>query len=407
MAIVIVEPSSSGFSLLDAAESLGETVYVLSADKDDRKLPLAVRQKAHRLVRTETHDPDCIVQTVNDLGDHITALIPGFEYVVDSVSRAGATLGLPHLNGHTALQARNKHICRQTLASLGLLVPRFQRICNLDDAEKAAKYVGFPSVLKPVDGCGSLFVKKIHHRAELDAEVTALLKGGFIDMGLSVGSEYLLEEYIAGQEFSVEGYIGPEGPIIVAVTEKILGDEPYFVEMGHVVEANLPPSQRQAVEDYIHSVVTGINMNIGVFHAELRLSERGPVLMEIAARLGGDRIHRLVEIARGISLPQAMIRCYQNRAPLAKLITEHRTCSARFFTSRSRACTAVAPTLIDQIHAFSGFEEFEIYYEPGTRLPALTDFRGRLGHIILSASDRTELDANMNEALAIIAQAIQ
>lgn len=406
MAIVIVEPSSSGLSLLNAAKSLGETVYVLSANKDDRKLPASYADMADKTLQVETNDPASIVAAVNAINDKITAVIPGFEYVVDSVSIANAAIGLPHLSAHAALQTRNKYACRKTLALHTIRVPRFYSINSIDEALNAALHVGFPSVLKPINGCGSLFVKKIHDLQELQKELAFLLGNHFVDMGLSVGAECLLEEYVEGNEFSIEGYIGDDGPIIVAVTEKILGAEPYFVEMGHVVDASLSSQQRLDIEDYIYSVVKAIDMNIGVFHAELRLSDAGPVLMEIAARLGGDKIHRLVEITHDVSLPQVMIRCYQGQPPKHDKKPKARVSSVGFFASDAQHYSGIDNSIINIVRAFTGFQEFEVYYQPGAPLPPLTDFRGRLGHILLSAPTREELDANMSEALNLITQAI-
>lgn len=406
MAIVIVEPSSSGLSLLTAAKGLGETVYVLSANSNDRKLPKPYEHHVHKVIQTETNDPASIVAAINSITDRVTAVIPGFEYVVDSVSLASAAIGLPHLSAHAALQTRNKYACRKTLASRNIRVPRFYSINSMDDAETAARHVGFPSVLKPINGSGSLFVKKIHDLSELQYELAHLLGNSFIDMGLSVGAECLLEEYVEGSEFSVEGYIDLNGPVIVAVTEKILGAEPYFVEMGHVVDASITPQQRLDIETYIHSVVKVIEMNIGVFHAELRLSGAGPVLMEIAARLGGDKIHRLVEITHDVSLPEAMIRCYQGHPPKHDKKPVERVSSVSFFATDLPQYTDIDALALNKIRSFHGFQELEVYYQPGTALPPLTDFRGRLGHILLSAENRKELDANMSEALNLIAQAI-
>ncbi|WP_339451496.1 ATP-grasp domain-containing protein [Pseudomonas sp. EA_5y_Pfl2_R50] len=406
MAIVIVEPSSSGLSLLPAANRLGETVYVLSANTDDRNLPASYADKAYKVIQAETNDAASIVAAVKTIADHVSAVIPGFEYVVGSVSEASATLGLPHLGAHAALQTRNKYACRQTLASHAVRVPRFYSINAVEDAEQAALHVGFPAVLKPINGCGSLFVKKVHDRSQLQRELALLAGDGLVDMGLRVGTELLLEEYVQGNEYSIEGYIGPDGPNIVAVTEKILGAEPYFVEMGHVVDALLSPQQRQDVERYIHAVVKAIDMNIGVFHAELRLSNAGPVLMEIAARLGGDKIHRLVEITHEVSLPEVMIRCYQERPPVHQKKSGGCVSSVGFFALDAQQYTGINTSIIERVRSFNGFQEFEVYYQAGAELPPLTDFRGRLGHVLLSAPTRDELNANMSEALGLIAQAV-
>ncbi|MEX3845996.1 MULTISPECIES: ATP-grasp domain-containing protein [Paraburkholderia] len=89
---------------------------------------------------------------------------------------------------------------------------------------------------------------------------------------------------------------------MLAVTEKILGPEPYFVEMGHVVDATLDERDPARLSAYVETVARQIGLTLGVFHAEVRMTRDGPTLIEIAVRLGGDRIYRLVELAKSISI---------------------------------------------------------------------------------------------------------
>ncbi|CAD6562727.1 hypothetical protein ACFQ3P_38945 [Paraburkholderia sabiae] len=53
-----------------------------------------------------------------------------------------------------------------------------------------------------------------------------------------------------------------------------------------------------------------MGLTLGVFHAEARITRDCPALIEIAARLGGYRIYRLVELSKSLSLPEVMIRSH-------------------------------------------------------------------------------------------------
>jgi hypothetical protein len=120
----------------------------------------------------------------------------------------------------------------------------------------------------------------------------------------------LLEAYVDGPEFSVEGYVTGGQVHFVSVTEKLLSAEPYFVELGHIVQANLSESTIHAIKCYTTRVVNALGVNLGPVHCEIRLGQKGPVVMELAARLAGDRICDLIDLALGVSLPRIMIETY-------------------------------------------------------------------------------------------------
>jgi len=221
-----------------------------------------------------------------------------------------------------------------------------------------------------------------------------------LDMGKHVGSQFLLEEFLTGPEFSIEGYVDQAQPYVVAITEKQLGAEPFFVEMGHVVEAALPMSERTALIGYIERVVLAIGLEIGVFHAEARMTERGPILIEIAARLGGDRIYRLVELTTGLSLPATMIRSYcgvKNPARIDPLHIQHAVAGVRFMAFETLGRFGAVEGL-EQVRTMSGCEEVEIYFNAGDVIPPLIDFRGRVGHVLFTADDRATLDMRLIQA---------
>jgi biotin carboxylase len=277
--------------------------------------------------------------------------------------------------------------------------PAYTSITGLEDLESASARVGFPAVLKPVDGSGSLMVRRVDDIKELRYAYQRMTQQRLVDMGRRIGMSAMLESYIAGREFSIEGVVNADGPHVVAVTEKLFGAEPYFVEMGHVVEADIRADERAALVAYVTDAVRAIGLTLGVFHAEARLSDVGPVLMELAARLGGDRIYRLVELTKSISLPEFMIRGYCGENCSVRVDAEHhRVAGMRFLTLEGSADRFEFVHGVDQVRRMGGCQEVEIYYEPGHRIPAAVDFRGRIGHVLFTAQDRTDLEERLQRA---------
>lgn len=63
--------------------------------------------------------------------------------------------------------ARNKHAFRKAIAEAGLPSPASYLIRNDEEVDLAAKHVGFPAVLKPVNGAASLGVVRVDNVEEL------------------------------------------------------------------------------------------------------------------------------------------------------------------------------------------------------------------------------------------------
>jgi len=405
MIIIIVEPMSSGVALVEAARQMGETVFIFV--QDEQQISAVCRHLASAVVVVDTNDVQAIVcaarrieENAQSADDKIRAILPGFEYVVDVVARSAVQLGLPHLSVQAAALTRNKFASRERLKAKGLDVPRYALISDLAELERVASEVGFPAVIKPVDGCGSLLVRRVDSLAQLRSVLVDPINTGFLDMGKQIGSQLLLEEFLVGREFSIEGYIDQDQPHVVAVTEKQLGPEPFFVEMGHVVPALLQSNEQQVLVTYIEEVARAIGLDLGVFHAEARITERGPILIEIAARLGGDCIYRLVELTHGLSLPKTMIRsyCAMLEPALIDPLYQRRGVAGIRFLSFDGSGRFGAASGLDQVRAMDGCEDVDLYFQAGDDIPELTDFRGRIGHILFWADDRSLLDARLIQA---------
>lgn len=405
MGIIIVEPTSSGFTLVEAARQMGEAAFVFA--QDEQQIPAYCRRFASAIVEVDTNDVQAVVCAARRIekdaqseDEKIRGILPGFEYTVDVVARVASQLGLPHLSMQAAALTRNKFACRERLKAQGLDVPRYALISDFSELERAASEVGFPAVLKPVDGSGSLLVRRIDSLAQLRSVLADPVNTSLLDMGRQIGSQLLLEEYVEGREFSIEGYIDQGQPHIVTITEKQLGPEPFFVEMGHVVPAKLQSGEQQALVAYIEKVACAIGLDLGVFHAEARITKRGPILIEIAARLGGDRIYRLVELTSGLSLPKTMIRSHcamPEPAFIDPLYQCRNVAGVRFLSCNGNGRFGGASGL-DQVRAMDGYEEADLYCQAGDDIPELTDFRGRIGHILFCADDRSTLDVRLAQA---------
>ena len=420
--VLIVEPESSGVDLLPAAERLGLYPHVLDRRPLHRAAPAvraAVADGRAGYSVSDTRSVDSVVETARALGRQrrIVAVVPGFEYAVPVAAAAAGELGLPGLSPAAAAGLRDKGLMKELLGAAGVPVAPGVRLTagavSPEELLRAAATVGFPAVVKPVDGSGSLGVRRIDSiealRRHLDR---AAAEGALDDMGHPVGERLLLESYIAGPEFSVEGWVGVDGAVTVAaVTEKLLGPEPYFVEVGHIVDADLPAACGDPLRELAGRAVAALGLTAGVFHLEARLTPAGPVVMEVAARLGGDRIHRLVTAVHGTSLPEAAIASLAGLdQPGPSAPAPRRVAASVYFTASRPGRIADPAALRTELDAVIGAAancwELRVDCAPGAPVEPATDFRQRFGHAVVVAADRTALSALLAELAETVDAAV-
>ncbi|MFE3877216.1 ATP-grasp domain-containing protein [Kitasatospora sp. NPDC059146] len=411
--ILVIEALSGGVLLVEAALDLGIGVVVASADTEDRVMPAHLRDRIDALVTVETNDLPALLAAVRELHERLplSAVFPGCDVYVPNAAHLAAELGLTGLDVRTVEQVRDKTRMREAVEAAGLRSPRFLEVSSDQHLAKAAELTGFPCVVKPVDQSGSLHVSVVHDLDQLTDAYRRLSTDDFVDLGRPMIERALVEEYLDGPEYSVEGYVLDGTTTVVAVTEKLLAPEPYFAEIGHQLPAALSAEASAAIEEYVQSVVRAVNLSVGPFHCELRLTAQGPALVEIGARMGGDRIAELAQLATGVSLPRVWLAGLLGLdpqetgafgEPVAAVAGIH------FFTAPGETRFDRA-TGLDTAAALPGVREVRLDLAPGDPIhPHLDDFRCRLGQAVFTADSpaaATALRGAVDAAVRINPQA--
>ncbi|WP_328782648.1 ATP-grasp domain-containing protein [Streptomyces canus] len=184
-------------------------------------------------------------------------------------------------------RVRNKDACREALAAAGFRQPSVWLCSDLDDAARALRESAGPWVVKPRDGLGSIGVRLVTGPEDLARAVDEL----------PTQDPFLVEGFVTGPEFSVEGVFVGGGAKVLAITAKEKLPPPYFVELGHVLPAELPEETRKEIDQEVTAALDALDLRFGVFHVELWLTQDGVVLGEVHARPGGDWLHRLLTYA--------------------------------------------------------------------------------------------------------------
>jgi carnosine synthase len=274
-------------------------------------------------------DPDLAtlqcVEAIEALGRNVIGVVTFMEMAVLLASKVASCLDLPGLNPEGVATVRDKYRMREAMRTCGLASVSSFSIKHEEDIAAASRHVGYPAVLKPIIGADSLGVKRVDSEAELleafkegvkvmhSLCITSGLLSNCEDSTKSASTpilpvEFVLEEYLDGQEVDVDVLLHEGVCYYAAVSDNGPTVEPYFTETYGTLPSLLPvDSQKELIQLSIDSVMA-LRMSTGLFHIEAKLTSRGPRLIEVNARLGGGPICEMHKRVSGIDLAEQQIR---------------------------------------------------------------------------------------------------
>lgn len=252
-------------------------------------------------------DPHLVLQAVLNFNSKYNArpkyVIPINDFVLDS-SLAIAKAFDCSTNGKDTIKfAREKNLMKQQFKKFeipheeSLLCDSFNQL-----KENSEKINLWPQVIKPVNFGGSGGVIKINSKEELKQayDLTMNHLNTYATKYNSIANQVLIEKYIPYKdEISVEVLNTPTKRMIVGITKKFLGPEPYFSEVGHLADANTITNEhfKKTLEDVSIKACEALNIKYGLAHVEIKINYETKEfkIVEVGARPAGDGIIDLWE----------------------------------------------------------------------------------------------------------------
>jgi len=225
----------------------------------------------------------------------------------DTAVLAAAVAERLHRKGnpvHAAEAARDKHRQRQLLAEHGVPVPRFTRHLLDEDPQEIARSVVYPCVLKPLRLSASRGVIRADDPASFvaaHARLKAILG--------SCDAAFLVEDFVPGYEVALEGLLVNRRLHVLALFDKPDPlDGPFFEETIYVTPSSAPAGLQKSIAQCAERAARALGLTEGPVHAELRYNDRGPWLIELAARPIGGRCSAVLRFGDGVSLEELILR---------------------------------------------------------------------------------------------------
>jgi biotin carboxylase len=223
-------------------------------------------------------------------------------------------LGVPYNSPEATENCRSKLRQREVLRDAGLPVPGFFSFKLDKRVEKILPRVQFPCVVKPLRLAASQGVIRANNAEEFQAAVLRiqkLLESPEVKVEREPDLDRLLvERYIPGAEVSVEGLITRGKLRILAIFDKPDPLEgPYFEETIYVTPSRLPDEIYDHVIACAERAVAALGLTHGPLHAEYRVNDEGPWVLEAAARPIGGLCSRAIRFGDArMSLEELLIR---------------------------------------------------------------------------------------------------
>lgn len=263
------------------AKKLG--FFVIAVDGN----PHAVcAEEADRFEPIDLKDIAALVSFAKDIQktiglDGVFTAATDFSY---SVAKIAEACGLKNHSVAACENATNKYRMRTCFKNAGLNSLPFFKVTNesIADLEENLRkhHFDFPLVVKPVDNMGARGCVKLRSVSELKEAVKKALQ-------YSKSGTAIVEAFIAGKEYSTEGFIIDGKFYMTAIADRHIYFPPYFVEMGHTIPAQITEAETAELSRVFEAGARALGLDYGVCKGDIFLSGGKTYIGEIAARLSG------------------------------------------------------------------------------------------------------------------------
>lgn len=277
----------------------GAKVYGLS-DVAEQDLPALTREHMSGYLRVANFtDEDAVVrQVVEATGGHqIDRVVCMWEPGVVLAAKLREALGTPGQSVQQANNFRNKDLMKQVITKAGIRTARHASATTIAQVKAAAESIGFPVIVKPIAGAGSMDTFRAGSMAELEAELAKVKSY----------DEVNVEEFIEGEEYTydticVNGEVKYENvcfyrpnPLVARSTE--------WISPQTMALRDLTPTPVAAGIEMGHQVLKAMGFQTGFTHMEFFWTPRGEAIFgEIAARPAGAHTVDLMNYVGDIDL---------------------------------------------------------------------------------------------------------
>ena len=223
--------------------------------------------------------------------------------------------------------ATNKYEMRKAFKKNEDPIPKFIEVSENEHLDLSN--FSYPLIVKPTDRSGSRGITKIISKESLKVAIRVACNESF-------EHKAIVEEFVEGDEYSVECISHHGKHTFLAITQKITTGAPHFIETGHNEPAELSDILIEKIKTIIFHALDSLEITEGASHSEIKIdNEENIKIIEIGSRMGGDCIGSdLVRISTGYDYTKMVIDVALGNEPTFTKIVEPRKAAVRFIFTK-------------------------------------------------------------------------
>lgn len=315
------------------------------------------------------------------------------------MARVAEKLHLPFFSVETALNSTDKLLMKKKFIEAGLpcakgfLVSNIRELTDLD--------LTYPVIVKPRDNSGSrgvIYCENLEGVAKAIEEALRYTKKGNV----------LVEEFIEGQEYSIEGIHYNGEHHVIQFTEKTTTDFPYNVEIAHTQPADISLQQQSEIRVLIAKIGQTLGFENCASHTEIKINSRGIYIIETSPRLGGDFISStLVPLSTGINMEDILIdvsiKKKINNDVLQALLSKYS--GVKYFSFPTGVVSSIEN--IDKLNSIKEIIYWKLSLQDGDSIKKITSSLDRYGYVIFQTEKRSSLTDSMNKTESLMCEIVK
>lgn len=199
-----------------------------------------------------------------------------------SAAAINEKLGFVGVSSFSAVSSNNKWLSKQLWLENNVPTPFATEVKTIEEAKAAIDKIGLPCMVKAIDSSASRGTQKLIKLRDLEKA---------LNEAFSQSSTHtaLIEEYIEGEEYSVETVIYNDKQYRFGIAKREYDMLPLPIETGHVNPAFLDDDTANNMYEIVLKAANTLKINNAPAKADMIIRKKDSKIMilEMAARLSG------------------------------------------------------------------------------------------------------------------------
>ncbi|MBP1172905.1 MULTISPECIES: ATP-grasp domain-containing protein [unclassified Paenibacillus] len=354
----------------------------------------ALVEAADQVIEVNINDFNALYSVAEQL--HHEKKIDGMytfrEFSSEPTAKVIEKLGLYGLPFDVVEACNDKFKTKANFEKQGVLSAKYQLCSTLEEVEDFFKSIAAPIIIKPLKMQGSLGVFKITKEEEIHL---------FFERCKTEGNDgvVLAEEFIEGQEISLEVVVCNGKVYVLGVTEKLLFPGT-FVERGHTTAYESEVLDAEDFQNIAENIVKAASVFFGAMFIEGFVTPKGFYCGEIHTRYGGDQISTITELGNKYDLITPIFSELMGEVVEVVPVGEREISGARFISAKPGKIVEIEG--VEAIKRMDGVHSIDLYCQVGNVVNELCWNRDRLGCVVAKAPSREALESIFNDVFNVL-----